>query len=104
MPGFLSRLKARDGLRKKKNGMQDLTNALPQKPKWGDAYTRASVEPEEVHELLHVCTDELKARGTSLATSPPPPTPNRTLQLDMVMCIAKLNELPMLIFIALSRT
>ncbi|QPG95962.1 hypothetical protein C2857_002716 [Epichloe festucae Fl1] len=66
MPGFLSRLKARDGLRKKKNGMQDLTNALPQKPKWDNAYTRASVEPEEVHELLHVCTVELKARGLDI--------------------------------------
>ncbi|KAG6136435.1 hypothetical protein E4U12_001206 [Claviceps purpurea] len=66
MAGFLSRLKARDGLRKKKHGMQDLANAHPQKPKWDDAYTRASVEPEEVHELLHFCTAELKARGLDI--------------------------------------
>ncbi|KAG6295984.1 hypothetical protein E4U09_001944 [Claviceps aff. purpurea] len=66
MAGFLSRLKARDGLRKKKHSMQDLANAHPQKPKWDDAYTRASVEPEEVHELLHFCTAELKARGLDI--------------------------------------
>ncbi|KAK2593204.1 hypothetical protein QQS21_009091 [Conoideocrella luteorostrata] len=66
MPGFLSRLKARDGLRKKKNAMNDLKNSLPQKPKWDDAYTRQSVEPEEIHELLHFCTAELKARGLDI--------------------------------------
>ncbi|KAG6082950.1 hypothetical protein E4U15_002203 [Claviceps sp. LM218 group G6] len=66
MAGFLSRLKARDVLRKKKHGMQDLANAHPQKPKWDDAYMRASVEPEEVHELLHFCTAELKARGLDI--------------------------------------
>ena len=63
MPSFLSRLKSRDGSRKKKNGMQNLTDALAKKPKWDDAFTRQSVEPEEIHELLHICTAELKARG-----------------------------------------
>ncbi|KAG6029846.1 hypothetical protein E4U41_000248 [Claviceps citrina] len=66
MAGFLSRLKARDGLRKKKNGMQHLADELSQKPKWDDAYTRASVEPEEIHDLLHFCTAELKARGLDI--------------------------------------
>ncbi|KAG5927914.1 hypothetical protein E4U42_001556 [Claviceps africana] len=66
MAGFLSRLKARDGLRKKKNGVQDPANTGPLKPKWDDAYTRTSVEPEEVHELLHFCTAELKARGLDI--------------------------------------
>ncbi|KAG5979243.1 hypothetical protein E4U55_005384 [Claviceps digitariae] len=66
MAGFLSRLKTRDGLRKKKHGMQDPANALPLKPKWDDAYTRTSVEPEEVHDLLHFCTAELKARGLDI--------------------------------------
>ncbi|KAG6011651.1 hypothetical protein E4U43_008194 [Claviceps pusilla] len=66
MAGFLSRLKTRDGLRKKKHGMQDLACALPLKPKWDDAYTRTSVEPEEVHDLLHFCTAELKARGLDI--------------------------------------
>ncbi|KAJ6442982.1 LOW QUALITY PROTEIN: morphogenesis protein (Msb1) [Purpureocillium lavendulum] len=67
MPGLFSRLKARDGLRsKKKQTGNDLANALPAKPKWDDAYTRKTVEPEEIHELLHYCTEELKARGLDL--------------------------------------
>lgn len=63
MPGFLSRLKARDGSKKKKNNAKNLAHALPQKPLWDDAYARSSVDPDEVHELLHFCTMELKARG-----------------------------------------
>jgi hypothetical protein len=63
MPGFLARLKGREVLRKKKHAMQGIADSLPQKPKWEDAYTRPSVEPEEIHELLHFCTAELKARG-----------------------------------------
>ncbi|GJN79437.1 hypothetical protein PLIIFM63780_002950 [Purpureocillium lilacinum] len=67
MPGLFSRLKARDGLRlKKKQAGADLVSALPAKPKWDDAYTRKTVEPEEIHELLHYCTEELKARGLDL--------------------------------------
>ncbi|KAG8409006.1 hypothetical protein J3458_020010 [Metarhizium acridum] len=66
MPGFLSRLKGREVLRKKRNNLQGFTDSLPQKPKWDDAYTRPSVEPEEIHELLHICTAELKARGLDI--------------------------------------
>ncbi|TWU75352.1 hypothetical protein ED733_007014 [Metarhizium rileyi] len=66
MPGFLSRLKGREVLRKKRNNMQRFADSLPQKPKWDDAYTRPSVEPEEIHELLHICTAELKARGLDI--------------------------------------
>ncbi|PNY25014.1 Morphogenesis-like protein MSB1 [Tolypocladium capitatum] len=67
MPGLFARFKGRDGIRsKKKNAISDLANSLPQKPKWDDAYTRKTVEPEEIHELLHCCTEELKARGLDL--------------------------------------
>lgn len=66
MPGLFSRLKSRDGARsKKKNATNDFTEALPEKPKWDDAYARKTVEPEEIHELIRCCTDELKARGMS---------------------------------------
>ena len=30
---------------------------------WEDAWTRKTVEPEEIHELIRFCTEELKARG-----------------------------------------
>lgn len=64
MPGFFPRLKARDGAKsKKKNAFNAPGGLQVQKPRWEDAYTRKTVEPEEIHELLHYCTAELKARG-----------------------------------------
>ncbi|KAF5024176.1 hypothetical protein F66182_3765 [Fusarium sp. NRRL 66182] len=62
MAGLFSRLKGKDSKSKKK-GANDLTQSLPQKPQWTDAWARTSVEPEEVHELIRCCTEELKARG-----------------------------------------
>ncbi|KAL7787430.1 hypothetical protein V8C37DRAFT_268318 [Trichoderma ceciliae] len=61
MPGLFSRLK-KDG-KSKKNGLGDATDLLPQKQKWDDAWTRKTVEPEEIRELLRGCTEELKSRG-----------------------------------------
>ena len=37
--------------------------APPPKPLWDDAWTRKEVEPEEIQELLRVCTNEIKSRG-----------------------------------------
>lgn len=73
MPSIFSRLKGKDGPTKsrsksKKNGAgNDLANKLPTKPQWDDAYTRKTVEPEEIRELVKTCTAELKARGTPRA-------------------------------------
>ncbi|KAH6609280.1 hypothetical protein Trco_002626 [Trichoderma cornu-damae] len=61
MPGLFSRLK-KDG-KSKKNGLDDATDLLPQKQTWDDAWTRTTVEPEEIRELLRGCTEELKSRG-----------------------------------------
>lgn len=33
------------------------------KPKWEDAWTRKDVDADEVAELLHVCSQEMKSRG-----------------------------------------
>ncbi|EFX00818.1 morphogenesis protein [Grosmannia clavigera kw1407] len=69
MPSIFSRLKGKDGstkTRSKKNGANDLANKLPTKPLWDDAYTRKTVEPEEIRELVKVCTAELKARGLDI--------------------------------------
>jgi hypothetical protein len=60
MPSIFSRRK-KDG-KSKKDGLDDADLVL-QKPKWDDAWTRKTVEPEEVRELLHGCTEELKSRG-----------------------------------------
>jgi hypothetical protein len=64
MPSLFSRIRGKDGkLKSKKNGHADSTPQLPSKPRWDDAYARTSVDPEEVQDLIHRCTVELKARG-----------------------------------------
>lgn len=65
MAGLFARLKGKDSKSKKK-AANDLASSLPPKPQWTDAYARNSVEPEEVHELIRCCTQELKARGMLL--------------------------------------
>ncbi|KAM5355501.1 hypothetical protein ACJ41O_002147 [Fusarium nematophilum] len=62
MAGLFARLKGKD-FKSKKKAASDLAQSLPPKPQWTDAYARASVEPEEVHELIRCCTEELKARA-----------------------------------------
>jgi hypothetical protein len=66
MPGLFSRLKARDGAKsRKKDAGQSSADLASLQPKWTDAYARTSVEPEEIHELIHCCTVELKTQGTT---------------------------------------
>jgi hypothetical protein len=69
MPSFFSRLKGKDGPSKPKKGApQAMVNDLPQKPTWEDAWTRKTVEPDEVQELLRGCTAELKSRGMDMTS------------------------------------
>ena len=35
----------------------------PQKPRWQSTWNSTTVVPEEVEELIHVCTAEMKSRG-----------------------------------------
>ncbi|EPE10241.1 morphogenesis protein [Ophiostoma piceae UAMH 11346] len=69
MANFFSRLKGKDGPAKsksKKNGAGPEAGLVPAKPQWEDAYTRKTVEPEEIHELVNLCTEELKARALDI--------------------------------------
>ncbi|KAL7620680.1 hypothetical protein AAE478_009675 [Parahypoxylon ruwenzoriense] len=70
MPSLFSRIRGKDGpskLKSKKNAhLDDLTHQLSSKPRWEDAYTRTTVEPEEIQELVARCTEELKARALNL--------------------------------------
>ncbi|KJR80648.1 morphogenesis protein (Msb1) [Sporothrix schenckii 1099-18] len=70
MPSIFSRLKGKDGptkVKSKKNGAgQESASQVPAKPRWEDAYTRKTVEPEEIHELVRLCVDELKARALDI--------------------------------------
>lgn len=61
---MFSRRKGKDGKSKKKGANPDL-DQQPAKPRWTDAWARTSVEPEEIHELVKRCTEEIKSRGTS---------------------------------------
>ncbi|OLN84364.1 Morphogenesis-related protein MSB1 [Colletotrichum chlorophyti] len=65
MPSLFSRLKSKDGSHKKskKGGNFDAADQLPAKPRWDDAYTRKTVEPEEIQDLIKRCTEELKSRA-----------------------------------------
>ncbi|KAH8899411.1 hypothetical protein GQ53DRAFT_777107 [Thozetella sp. PMI_491] len=67
MPSLFSRLKGKDGpnkIKSKKGTHLDaLANQLPPKPRWEDAWTRTTLEPEEIQELVRRCTEELKARA-----------------------------------------
>lgn len=71
MPGLFSRLKGKDSKSKKKGAVNDLADSAPSEPQWDDAWTRKTVEPEEIHELLRCCTEELKARGTDTHNGSP---------------------------------
>lgn len=71
MPSIFSRLKGKEGSAKisksKKNGNVDhLTHQLNTKQQWEDGFARTTVDPEEVQELVHRCTSELKARGLDI--------------------------------------
>jgi hypothetical protein len=69
MPSIFSRLKGKDGptkvKAKKGSNLDQLASQLPPKPRWEDAFTRTSVEPDEVQELIRRCTEELKSRCKS---------------------------------------
>lgn len=65
MPSFFSRKKDKSS-KSKKNGLYpgDDDNDQPStQQRWEDAWTRKTVEPEEVQELVRGCTVELKSRG-----------------------------------------
>ena len=42
----------------------------PPKPRWEDAWLRTEVDPDEVQQLLHGCTVEVKSRGMNLLPCP----------------------------------
>lgn len=62
---FFSRVfRSRDASGSKKQGKQNgVSQDIPQKPQQIDAFIRTEVTPDEVQELLHGCTVELKSRG-----------------------------------------
>jgi len=66
MPLF-SRLKNKGAQTASKSKTQpDLSNGKPTapvKPRWQSTWSSRTIDPEEVEELVHACTAELKLRG-----------------------------------------
>ncbi|KAF4534630.1 uncharacterized protein LTHEOB_12925 [Lasiodiplodia theobromae] len=62
MPFFAKVFKPRDA---KKGKLDDSNGQLlpPPKPRWEESWARKEVAPDEVEELIHVCTQELKSRA-----------------------------------------
>jgi len=63
MPFFSKVFKTKDSSAKKQAKLNGNGHIAPPKPQWTDAWLRTRVSPEEVQELLHGCTNEMKARG-----------------------------------------
>ncbi|TKA83758.1 hypothetical protein B0A55_00066 [Friedmanniomyces simplex] len=70
MPLF-SRLKNKGAQSASKSKTQpDLSNSKPTaplKPRWQSTWSSRTIDPEEVEELVHACTPELKLRGEALS-------------------------------------
>src|SRR2546421_9651472 len=68
MPGLFAKVfRGKDGAgasKSKRNASQlDIDTTPAQPTRWEDAWTRKSVDPSEVQELLRGCTTEIKSRG-----------------------------------------
>jgi hypothetical protein len=63
MPFFSSIFKGKESEKKKHAKQNGTAVEPPPKPRWEDAWLRKEVEPEEVQELLRLCTHEIKSRG-----------------------------------------
>ncbi|EEH48105.1 uncharacterized protein PADG_04189 [Paracoccidioides brasiliensis Pb18] len=66
MSFFARVFRSKDASSSKKQSKQNGVGQVQQKPQWTDAFLRTEVSPEEVQELLHGCTIELKSRGLEI--------------------------------------
>ncbi|KAB8596118.1 hypothetical protein FH972_025827 [Carpinus fangiana] len=68
MPFLGGIFKSKDGSssRARSNISSNATPAPQAKPKWEESWSRTAVDPDEVQELLHVCTQELKSRALDM--------------------------------------
>ncbi|KAJ4372100.1 hypothetical protein N0V83_003873 [Neocucurbitaria cava] len=66
MPFFKNVFKSKDGPRSasKAGKYGDEQPVAPPKPRWEESWSRKDVAPEEIQDLIHVCTHEMKSRGT----------------------------------------
>ncbi|KAJ4287941.1 hypothetical protein N0V90_011956 [Kalmusia sp. IMI 367209] len=65
MPFFKKVFGSKDGSRaaSKAGRHDDSLPVAPPKPRWEESWSRKEVAPEDIQELIHVCTQEMKSRG-----------------------------------------
>lgn len=65
MPLFGGLFKSKDGSKssKAKNQTTQAPVAAQQYPAWQESWERTTVATDEIHELVHLATQEMKARG-----------------------------------------
>jgi hypothetical protein len=63
MPSFVRWFRHRDAAKSRKLTDKNDGTLAPAKPSWQEAWSRKEVKPEEVVELIHECTQEMKSRG-----------------------------------------
>jgi hypothetical protein len=63
MPFFKNVFKSKDGARSASKAAQHDEPIAKPKPRWEESWSRKDVAPEEIQELIHVCTQEMKSRG-----------------------------------------
>ncbi|KAF2742636.1 hypothetical protein M011DRAFT_472098 [Sporormia fimetaria CBS 119925] len=67
MPFFKNVFRSKDGPRSSsrqgKHQSHDAAPAAVIKPRWEESWSRKEVAPEEIQELIHVCTQETKSRA-----------------------------------------
>lgn len=64
---FFSRVFKRDGASKARKNADASQHVAPPKLDWKEAWSRKEVAPDEVYELIHECTQEMKSRGRTSA-------------------------------------
>lgn len=60
---FFSNLFKRDASSKSRKNAAPGKDVVSIKPRWEEAWSRKEVSPEEVQELIHECSQEMKSRG-----------------------------------------
>lgn len=69
MPFFSRVFKHKDGTAispqpQQRADLNDKEPVAPSRPRWEEAWSRREAAPEEVHELIRLCSREIKSRGT----------------------------------------
>jgi len=63
MPFFKNVFKSKDGPRSASKAANHDEPAAKPKPRWEESWSRKEVAPEDIQELIHGCTQEMKSRG-----------------------------------------